>query len=112
MTVAFVNNETPFFVISSRILVPSENGPLGVDTRHPPSLKSVVRPTSCIPETASVALTIATNGYLARRVGVKVSDDPNGVSSPGTFLVTLWRPFDLERIIPGYLESWTSFAIL
>src|ERR1700719_1702038 len=79
-TVAFVTNETSFFVISSRIRVPSENGPFRVDIRHPPSLKSVVRPTSCIPETTSVALTVATNGYLGRRVGVKISEDPNGVS--------------------------------
>src|SRR6266436_5094050 len=59
-----VNNETPFFVISSRIRVPSENGPFRVDIRQPPSLKSVVKPSSCIPEIVSVALILATNAYL------------------------------------------------
>ncbi len=64
MTVACICNETPSFVISSRIRVPGEKGPLRVIMQHPPSLKSVVKPSRRIPEITSVALILATNGYL------------------------------------------------
>ncbi len=72
-TVARVTKEIPFFVISSRIRVPRENGSR-VKTQHPPSLRSVVIPLNCVPDAKSVALTVARNGYLAGLFPVGGSD--------------------------------------
>jgi len=77
-TVACVIKETSPCVISSRIRLPRENGSL-VKTQQPPSLKSVVRPSSCTPDSKSFAFTVATNGYLAGRFPVEA--DSNGTST-------------------------------
>jgi len=64
-TVAGVANVIPFFVIFAKTVVPLVNIS-ETRTPHPPSLRSVVIPSTIPPEAKRSILTLATNGYLAR----------------------------------------------
>jgi CheY-like chemotaxis protein len=97
-------------VISSRIRVPGENGALRVATQHPLSLKFVVRPSSCIPETASVALILATNGYLGAFFSVEADSTvtsiiKNDIRKHKYFPAVFIQDCELINAIDAVVES-------
>jgi len=78
-TVAGVANVIPlFFVILAKTLAPLGNSS-GTRIPQPPSLKSVVIPSTSAPEAKCSIVTLATNGYLARLV-LPGSSESNGTS--------------------------------
>src|SRR5258708_5443627 len=77
-TVAGVANVIPFFVILAKTLAPLANSS-GIRIPQPPSLKSVVIPSTSAPEAKCSIVTLATNGYLARLV-LPGSSESNGTS--------------------------------
>src|SRR6266436_2901460 len=108
-----VNNETPFFVISSRIRVPSENGPFRVDIRQPPSLKSVVKPSSCIPEIVSVALILATNAYLGALFPVGADSTATSTLKDDTRRHASFPIVNQDSLrIPSYSKRSCTYALL
>lgn len=106
---AWVRNETSLFVISSRIRVPGDKGPLRVKTQQPPSLKSVVKPSSRIPEITSVTAALATNEYLGALVPVGADSNSN----PRLSGIIRGRATVSLRIRPGLLleKPWVELEM-
>src|SRR5690242_9001432 len=77
-TVAGVANVIPSFVILVITLAPLVNNS-ETRTPHPPSLRSVVIPSTVAPKDKCSTLTLATNGYLARLL-LSGSSESDGTS--------------------------------